>query len=174
MIGLGTFVHPLACLDDSCLVGERVRIYQFSSVIRGACIGDETVIAAGACVDGTIVGKRCIVSPGVDMGPGFEIGDDVFLGPHVVLCNDYWPRTHKSGFDYDALRRGDVVCIRISNGASIGAGAKIMPGLTIGEGAMIAANSVVTGDVPANCIWRHGGEIRAIRDEDRIVRVRPC
>lgn len=168
------FIHPMAVVDDSVSIGAGSKVWQFATVIRGAVLGSDCVVAATACLDGPTIGDRCIVSPGVDMGPGFVIGDDVFLGPHVVLCNDYWPRTHKQGFDYDALRSGEVVCIRIGNGSSIGAGARIMPGVTIGQGCMVAANAVVTGNVPDCCIWRQDGEIRAIRDEHRIERVRAC
>lgn len=174
MIDPTAFVHPMSCVDDSVFIGAGAKVWQFATVIRGTVIGQETVVAAGACLDGPVIGDRCIVSPGVDVGPGFEIGNDVFIGPHAVLCNDYWPRTHKRGFDYAALRAGRIVCIRVGCGASIGAGARIMPGVTIGARAMIAANAVVTGSVPDDCIWRHDGEIRRIRDEHRIERTRSC
>lgn len=170
----GVFIHDKAHVDDTVSIGPGSRVWQFASVIRGTVLGSDCVVAATACLDGPILGNGCIVSPGVDMGPGFVIGNEVFIGPHVVLCNDYWPRTHKQRFDYEALRSGDVVCIRVGDGASIGAGAKVMPGVRIGQGAMIAANAVVTGNVPDGCLWGRAGEIRAIRDEHRIERVRSC
>lgn len=174
MIHFTAFVHAMAHVDDSVSIGPGTRVWQFATVIRGTVLGLDCTVAATACLDGPIMGDRVTVSPGVDIGPGFVVGDDVFIGPHVVLCNDFWPRTHKRGFDYEALRSGKVVCVRIGNGSSIGAGAKIMPGVTIGEGCMIAANAVVTDNVPDGCIWRHDGEIRAIKDEHRIERVRAC
>lgn len=174
MINFTAFVHEKAHVDDSVFIGAGTKVWQFATVIRGTKIGMDCTIAAGAVLDGPTIGDYCIISPGVDIGPGFEIGNDVFIGPHVVLCNDFWPRTHKNGFDYDALRSGETVCIRIGDGSSVGAGAKIMPGVTIGKGCMIAANAVVTDEVPDGCIWRHDGEIRVIKNEDRIERVRAC
>jgi acetyltransferase-like isoleucine patch superfamily enzyme len=167
-------VDPWARVDDTVVIGAGCKVWQFASVIRGTVLGIDCTVAATAVLDGPALGDRCIVSPGVDIGPGFEIGDDVFLGPHVVLCNDYWPRTHKRGFDYEALRSGKVVSVRVHSGASIGAGAKIMPGVTIGMGAMIASNAVVKENVPAKCLWTRDGDVRAIRDEDMIQRVRAC
>lgn len=167
----GVYIHPKAHVDESVTIGPGSKVWQFATVIRGTVLGSECSVAAGANLDGPILGDRCIVSPGVDMGPSFQIGNDVFLGPNTVLANDFWPRTHKDGYDYDALRSG-LICITVGNGASIGANAVIMPGLRIGEGAMIAAGAVVTADVPDRCLWSRRGEIRAIRDEERIARVR--
>lgn len=168
------YVHPMACVDETVQIGPGTKVWQFATVIRGAVLGLDCTVAATACLDGPVIGDRCIVSPGVDIGPGFVIEDDVFIGPHVVLCNDFWPRTHKRGFDYDALRSGKIVSIRVCDGASIGAGARIMPGVTIGKGAMVAANAVVTANVPEGCLWTRDGDIRAIRDEYLITRVRGC
>lgn len=169
---LRPFVHPKAHVDETVTIGPRTKVWQFATVIRGTVLGADCVVAAGANLDGPIFGDRCIISPGVDMGPGFVIGNDVFLGPGVVLCNDYWPRTHKDGFDYDGLRSGEVVCVRIGDGASLGVRATVMPGVSIGRNAMIAAHAVVTRDVPDGCLWTRDGEIRAIRKEPE--RMRSC
>lgn len=174
MIDPSVFLHSMACVDESVSIGAGSKVWQFASVIRGTVLGAGCSVGAGACLDGPQFGDRCIVSPGVDIGPGFIVGDDVFLGPHVVLCNDYWPRTHKEGFDYGALRTGAITCVKIGNGASIGAGAKIMPGVTVGAGAMVAANAIVKRDVPDNHLWCSNGELRIIRDEHKIQRVRSC
>lgn len=174
------FLHPLAQIDewaridDTVQIGPGSRVWQFASVIRGTVLGMDCTVGAGACLDGPVIGDRCIVSPGVDIGPGFIVEDDVFLGPHVVLANDYWPRAHKRGFDYHALRSGKVISVRICDGASLGAGACVMPGVTVGRNAMVAAHAVVTANVPDGCLWTREGEIRAIRDEGRIQRVRSC
>lgn len=164
------FIHPKAHVEGATL-GAGTKVWQFATVIRGTVLGEDCTVAAGACLDGPRLGDRCIVSPGVDIGPGFEIGDDVFLGPGVVLCNDAWPRTHKEGWDAEALRNG-AVCVRIGNGASLGAHAVVMPGVTIGEGAMIAAGSVVTGDVPAGALWQRDGMMRLHIDEERRIAAR--
>lgn len=168
-------IHETAVIHSQAVVfgatvGARTKIWQFATVIRGTVLGEDCTVAAGACLDGPVFGDRCIISPGVDMGPGFIIGNDVFVGPHVVLCNDYWPRAHKDGFDYEGLRDGSIVCIRIHDGASLGVGAAVMPGVTIGRNAMVAAHAVVTHDVPDNYIWTRSGEIRAIREEPERMR----
>lgn len=167
-------IHPMSVVDDSVTIGNGTKIWQFATVIRNTVLGKDCVVAAGACLDGPVFGDRCIISPGVDIGPGFIIGDDVFIGPHVVLCNDFWPRTHKENFDYESLRSGKVICVRIGSGTSIGANAVLMPGITIGKNCMIAANSVVNKSVPDNFIFKLTGEIRFIDNEHKIERIREC
>jgi len=159
MIHPTAFIHPRAHAEG-VTIGAHTKVWQFASVIRGTVLGIGCTVASGATLDGPIIGDRCIVSPGVDIGPGFQIGDDVFVGPGVVLCNDAWPRTHKTGWDVEALRRRGAVCVRIGNGASLGAHAVVMPGVTIGEGAMIAAGAVVTHEVPAGALWQRDGMLR--------------
>ena len=80
------------------------------------------------------------------------------------------PQTHKTGWDGDALRAG-AVCIRVGNGASIGANSVILPGVVVGAHAMIAAGSVVGGDVPAGHLLKRSGEIVPITGEPRRMRV---
>lgn len=98
------------------------------------------------------------------MHPGTVAGRDVFIGPGAVICNDSWPRTHKRG--WQVPERATVI---IEDGASIGANATVLPGVRIGRGAMIAAGSVVTCDVPADHVFMTKGEIRRIVSEpDRL------
>lgn len=166
------FIHPKAHVEDA-IIGAGTKVWQFATVIRGTVLGEDCTVAAGACLDGPKLGDRCIVSPGVDIGPGFDIGDDVFLGPGVVLCNDAWPRTHKTGWDVEALRNGDAVCVRILQGASLGAHVVVLPGVTIGRYAMIAAGSVVSRDVPGGMLHKRCGEIVPIVGEPRRMKVAP-
>lgn len=179
MIHATALIHPLACVDDSVRIGARVRVWQFSTVIRGTALGDDTKVASGATLDGPVIGKRCIVSPGVDIGPGFVVGDDVFLGPNVVLCNDAWPRTHKAGWDADELRPAangwlgvDVgrACVIVCDGASIGANAVVLPGVTVGARAMIAAGAVCSRDVPAGHLLRTNGTLEPITSKRQRMR----
>lgn len=161
-------VHPQAArmqgshVQVGCTIGARTRIWQSASVIRKAVIGEDCSIAAGAVVDGSVIGHRCIVSHCALISPGMEIGNDVFIGPFVTLCNDAWPRAHKDGFDLDALISGDMVTTRIEDGASIGAHAVIMPGVTIGREAMVAAGAVVSCNVPDNHVYHRDGKMVAI------------
>jgi UDP-2-acetamido-3-amino-2,3-dideoxy-glucuronate N-acetyltransferase len=100
------------------------------------------------------------------MGPGFVIGDDVFIGPNVTLCNDAWPRASKIGYDVESLATRPAVVVH--NGASIGANAVILAGVTIGANAMIAAGSVVHADVPAGMLWINGGYRMQSYDGERM------
>jgi carbonic anhydrase/acetyltransferase-like protein (isoleucine patch superfamily) len=70
-------------------------------------LGADCNVASGATLDGPVFGDRCIISQGVAMGPGFLIGDDVFIGPNVTVCNDRWPRTTRT-VSISKLQRGFV------------------------------------------------------------------
>lgn len=158
MIDPTAVIHPKAHVEGST-IGARTKVWQFASVIRGTVLGEDCTVAAGACLDGPVFGDRCIISPFVDMGPGFRVGNDVFIGPHVVLCNDVWPAVDKTGWDVEMLKDGRCVCVIVEDGASIGAHAVVMPGVRIGARAMIAANATVTRDVPADHIWTRDGDL---------------
>jgi UDP-2-acetamido-3-amino-2,3-dideoxy-glucuronate N-acetyltransferase len=148
------YVHSSAIVTEST-VGPGASVHQFASLVRGARIGRNTSIAPNALIDGSAIGDNCRVGYGVNMGPGFLIGDGVFLGPMVVLCNDNWPRAHKVDFDMSAFKRGKRAVV-IGDGASLGCRATVLAGVRIGRGAMIAAHSVVTRDVPDNHLWLNG------------------
>lgn len=157
MIQPDAFIHPKAHVEDS-IIGAGSKVWQFASVIRGTVLGRDCSVGAGACLDGPIFGDRCIVSPFVDIGPGFLIANDVFIGPSVVLCNDAWPRVEKTGWDAEMLKDGRCVAVIIEDGASLGAHAVVMPGVRIGARAMVAANATVTHDVPADHLWTRDGQ----------------
>lgn len=164
-------IHPKAEVHDDCTIGENTNIWQFASVIRGARIGKNCNIASGACVDGSEIGDGTKIGHNLAMGPGFKVGKDCFIAPNVTFCNDAWPRAHESGFDVRKYAGRPAVIVE--DKASIGANAVILNGVHIGEGAMIAAGSVVTRDVPAWTLWKGWGEeLTEITDEDRKVRMR--
>lgn len=170
MIDATAQIHPLACVGDA-KIGARTKVWQFATVIRGTVLGEDCNVASCATLDGPRFGDRCIISQGVAMGPGFLIGDDVFIGPNVTVCNDMWPSVGKAGFDVDALRSGEYV-VRIGNRVSIGANAVILPGVNIGDDAVIAAGAVVKGYVPDNGLFRRDGEIIGIHRRWRENRMR--
>lgn len=165
MIDDTAFIHPLALVEGS-KIGARTKVWQFSSVIRGTVLGEDCNVASNVTLDGPVAGDRCIFSPGVDISAGFVIGSDVFIGPNVVLCNDFWPTTKKEGFRADLLRRG-FVTVRVNDGASIGANAVVLPGVTIGKRAMIAANATARHDVPDDYLLRRDGSLVLIKPEWR-------
>jgi acetyltransferase-like isoleucine patch superfamily enzyme len=152
------------------MVGARTSVWQFASVIRGAVIGADCNIASGACIDGSTVGDRTKIAHNLAMGPGFVIGNDCFIAPNCVLCNDAWPRAHTLGFDVKAYEGRPAIIME--DGSTIGAGAVVLPGVRIGAGAMVAAGSVVARDVPPLTLWKGVGEITDIEGEERKRRIR--
>lgn len=162
------FVHPLATIDETVEIGQGTRIWQYASVIRGARIGIKCNVASGATIDGSHWGNHSICGHNVAMGPGFLIGDYVFIAPNCTLCNDAWPRARKDGWDIDAFKERYAIIIK--NGASIGSNSVVGAGVTIGENAMIAAGSVVNQDVPDNHFFKRDGTIVAITHEPRRIK----
>lgn len=137
-------IHPLANVGDA-EIGDRTRIWQFAVVLDGAKIGSDCNICAHTFVEsGVVIGDRVTVKSGVFLWDGLLIEDDVFLGPNATFTNDPFPRS-KTRTPYPVTT--------VKRGASIGAGAVILPGLAIGEGAMVGAGAVVTKDVPAGETW---------------------
>lgn len=139
-IAESAFVHRLADVAD-CAIGERTRVWQFVVILEGARIGADCNICAHVLVEGDVrIGDRVTVKSGVQLWEGLLVEDDVFIGPNVTFTNDPFPRSR--------VRPDAFAQTRIGAGASLGAGAVILPGVTIGAGAMVGAGSVVTNDVP--------------------------
>lgn len=135
------FIHPLADVQSDD-VGAGTRIWQFVVVLPGARIGRDCNICAQCFVENdVIVGDRVTLKNGVYLWDGMRIDDDVFLGPNATFTNDLHPRSRQRPEQFERTR--------IGRGASIGAGAVILPGIEIGAGAMVGAGAVVTKDVPA-------------------------
>ena len=121
-------------------IGDRTAIYRPSHVnIYDSIIGSDCRIAAFVEIGGSVVGDRCKIQAFAYLCPGVTLEDDVFVGPHVVFTNDKYPSASRP---IETLGRTTV-----KRGASIGAGAVILPGVTIGEGAVVGAGAVVTKDV---------------------------
>lgn len=138
------FIHPTSeVLTEH--VGKATRIWQFCVVLKGAVIGKDCNICAHVFVENdVIVGDRVTVKNGVQLWDGIRVEDDVFIGPNASFCNDKWPRSRVQMPvpQFTTLRRG----------CSIGSGAVVLPGLEIGEGAMVAAGAVVTMTVPPQSV----------------------
>jgi UDP-2-acetamido-3-amino-2,3-dideoxy-glucuronate N-acetyltransferase len=138
------FVHPQA-LCETANLGENTRVWAFAHVLRGARIGRDCNICDHVFVENDVViGDRVTVKCGVQLWDGLRVGDDVFIGPNATFSNDKYPKSKQ----YQA----EVLQTHIGRGASIGAGAVVLPGLRIGARAMVGAGSVVTHDVPARAI----------------------
>jgi len=139
-----SFIHPLADVAE-CSIGEGTKVWQFVVILKGAKIGRDCNICAQTLIEGdVIVGDRVTVKSGVQLWDGTRIEDDVFIGPNATFTNDPYPRSKQ----YPDAFSG----IRICKGASIGANATILPGITIGKEAMVGAGAVVTQDVPSKAV----------------------
>ena len=127
-----------------CKMGEGVRIPQRDLVNLYECeIGDETLIGSFVEIQkGVVIGNRCKIESHAFIPEGVTIEDEVFVGHGVVFINDKNPK---------AQGPWDLSCTHVKRGAAIGSNATIMP-VTIGEGAMIGAGSVVIKDVPAGAV----------------------
>jgi acetyltransferase-like isoleucine patch superfamily enzyme len=110
-------------------------------ILPGAVIGRDGNICSHCFIENqVVVGDRVTVKCGVQLWDGITLEDDVFVGPNATFTNDREPRSRNA--------KATMLSTLVKKGASIGANATILPGLTIGEGAMIGAGSVVTKDVP--------------------------
>lgn len=138
------FTHPLADVQ-STTIGEATRIWQFVVVLPDAKIGQECNICSHCLIENDVViGDRVTVKSGVQLWDGLRVGDDVFIGPNASFANDRFPRSKKTPEKF--------LQTKLEAGASIGAGATILPGISIGSNAMVAAGAVVTRSVPPNAI----------------------
>jgi UDP-2-acetamido-3-amino-2,3-dideoxy-glucuronate N-acetyltransferase len=139
----GVFVHPTAVVDLPVTIGRGTRIWHFCHVMSGARIGEDSSFGQGCFVAaGAIVGRRLKAQNNVSIYDGVVLEDDVFLGPSMVFTNVVNPRSA-------VPRRAEYRTTRVRSGATIGANATILPGITIGEYAFVAAGATVTRDVPA-------------------------
>lgn len=135
------FKHPQALIEPGAKIGDRTRIWAFVHILPGAIIGVDCNICDYVFIENdVIIGDRVTIKSGVQLWDGIRLGDDVFVGPNVTFANDKFPRSKQ----YPAQFLKTIV----KEGASIGANATILPGITIGKKAMIGAGSVITKDVP--------------------------
>jgi acetyltransferase-like isoleucine patch superfamily enzyme len=144
--------QPNQLIAPSVKLGKDVRIFAFTN-LYGCEIGDETKIGTFVEIQkGAKIGRRCKISSHTFVCEGVEIEDEVFIGHGVMFTNDLFPRATAAG---GALQtEADWKCIKtvVKKGASIGSGATILCGITIGENAMVGAGSMVTKDVPPDTV----------------------
>lgn len=138
------FIHTLADVH-STTIGDGSRIWQFVVILFGAKIGQDCNICSHCLIENDVViGDRVTVKSGVQLWDGLRVGNDVFIGPNASFANDRFPRSK--------ITPEKFLQTTVETGASIGAGATILPGITIGRNAMVAAGAVVTRSVPPNAI----------------------
>ena len=140
------FVHAAALCETSD-VGPRTRIWAFAHVMHGARVGADCNVCDHAFIEsGAVVGDRVTIKNGVVVWDRVTIGDDVFVGPNAVFTNDLVPRA--------AVKkpREQFLPTVVQRGASIGANATIVCGVTLGAYALVGAGAVVVSDVPAHAL----------------------
>ncbi len=139
---MSLFVHPSSCIDEGAQIGAGTRIWHFCHVAGSARIGRDCSLGQNVYVgDGVVVGDRVKIQNNVSLYTGVELEEDVFCGPSCVFTNVLNPRAQ-------VPRKREYRQTRVLRGASIGANATIICGVTIGRYAFVGAGAVVRHDVP--------------------------
>ena len=134
------FIHPSASVHSSALIGDGTKVWINVQIRENAQIGENCIISKDVYIDHAVkIGKDCKIQNSVSVYNGVTIEDKVFVGPNVCFTNDKIPRAFNTAWK--------VTPTIVKTGASVGANATIVCGVTIGEFAMVAAGAVVTRDV---------------------------
>ena len=157
----GVFVHARACIDEGVTIGIGSKVWHFTHLLSGTHIGRDVILGQNVMIGPNVhVGDNCKIQNNVSLYEGVELEDDVFCGPSCVFTNVVNPRAAVS-------RKAEFRKTLVKRGATIGANATILCGITIGEFAFIGAGAVVTRDVAAHALMvgaparRTGGMSRA-------------
>lgn len=135
-------IHKLSDVQSQN-IGNNTNIWQFCVVLSRAVIGDNCNICSHCFIENdVIIGNNVTIKCGVQIWDGITIEDNVFIGPNVTFCNDLYPRSKQYPTEFAKTI--------VKKGASIGAGAVILPGIIIGENSIIGAGSVITKDIAPN------------------------
>jgi UDP-2-acetamido-3-amino-2,3-dideoxy-glucuronate N-acetyltransferase len=138
---MGVFIHESSYVDDGASVGDGTKIWHFCHVMPGAVIGERCSLGQNVVVmPGTRIGNNVKIQNNVSIYEGVELEDDVFCGPSMVFTNVINPRSAVS-------RKHEYQRTVVRRGATIGANATVICGLTLGEYAFVGAGAVVTKDV---------------------------
>lgn len=138
-------IHETA-LVQSHNIGAGTRIWQFVVILPQAVIGADCNICSHCFIENQVqIGNHVTIKSGVQLWDGVTLEDRVFIGPNVTFTNDLYPRSQQYAAEWSKTK--------VEQGASIGANATLIAGITIGRFAMIGAGSVVTKDVPPYTLW---------------------
>ena len=153
MIDHSARVHPTADLEPDVSVGPRTSIWHRAQVMTGARIGAECVIGRDAFIDeGVVIGDRVKIQNAALVYHGVTVEDGVFIGPNAILTNDRFPRAITASGELARAEDWQVSPIILRLGSSIGAGAVVVAGCTVGRFATVGAGAVVTRDVPDHAL----------------------
>jgi UDP-2-acetamido-3-amino-2,3-dideoxy-glucuronate N-acetyltransferase len=136
------FVHESSYVDEPCQIGEGTKIWHFSHVMSNCVIGPRCNIGQNVVISpGVRLGEGCKIQNNVSLYTGVTLEDFVFCGPSMVFTNVVNPRS-------EVVRKDEYKATLVRRGASIGANATVVCGVTIGQYAFVGAGTVVTRDVP--------------------------
>ena len=142
-------IHPSADVSREATIGNRTSIWHGVHVREGVRIGSECIIGKDVYLDaGVSIGDRCKIQNNASIFHGSTLEDGVFVGPHVCLTNDRFPRAITPDGHLKRQDDWDVGTITLCYGSSIGACTVILPGIRVGRFALVGSGSVVTHDVP--------------------------
>ncbi|MGE5395365.1 MAG: acyltransferase [Candidatus Saccharibacteria bacterium] len=136
------FAHETAVIDEGCIIGQDTKIWHFSHIMKGCIIGEQCSVGQNVVISPEVViGNRVKIQNNVSVYTGVVCEDDVFLGPSCVFTNVINPRSA-------IVRKNEYRPTIVQKGATIGANATIVCGITIGRYAFIGAGAVVTKNIP--------------------------
>ena len=142
---MSIYIHPTADVSDHATIGDGTKIWNNAQVRENTIIGENCIISKNAYVDtGVTIGNRVKIQNNVNVYHGVTLEDDVFCGPSMTFTNDMFPRATNENWT--------ITPTLVKKGASIGAHATIVCGVTIGECAMIGSGAVVTKDVAPHAL----------------------
>ena len=147
------YIHPTAEVSPEASIGAGTRIWRQAQVREHAVIGEQCNIGKGVYIDAHVrIGSRVKIQNHVSVFEGVTLEDGVFIGPHVCFTNDLFPRAITPDGQLKSASDWTITPTLVKYGASLGAGAVIRCGITIGEFALVGAGAVVTRDVPPHTL----------------------
>jgi UDP-2-acetamido-3-amino-2,3-dideoxy-glucuronate N-acetyltransferase len=148
-----TSIHPSADISDDVTIGDGTKVWHLAQIREEAVLGVDCIVGRGAYIGiGVRLGPRVKVQNFALVYEPALIGEGVFIGPGAILTNDRLPRAVSPDLKLKQATDWQSLTTEIGTGASVGAGAIIVAGITVGEWALIGAGAVVTRDVPAHAL----------------------
>lgn len=143
-------VHATAEVADTATVGRGTFVWNNAQIRDGAHVGEQCIVGKDVYIDvGVRIGDRVKIQNGASLFRGTTIGDGVFVGPGAILANDRYPRAITPDGALKGPSDWSVSPVNVELGASIGAGAIVLPGARVGAFSMLAAGAVLTADAPS-------------------------
>lgn len=135
------FAHDTAIIEDNVTIGQGTKIWVNAQIRSGAHIGENCIISKDTFIDSDVaIGDACKIQNGVSVYHGVTVEDKVFIGPNAAFTNDMYPRAFSTDWE--------VTPTLVKEGASIGANATIVCGVTLGQYCLVGSGSVVVASVP--------------------------